>query len=165
MKPKTLLYEERVTSPWTGLLFLALTLLFAFLLILRQDTRGWDWLAAAFLAFALIFLFYTINYRRLVIRITPDGLILTFGVFRYTVSFEDISRCLLDNHFPALLKYGGAGIHFMTVNKRYRISFNFLEHPRLVIELKKNRGWVQDVSFSTRQPDEIITIITARASL
>jgi hypothetical protein len=54
---------------------------------------------------------------------------------------------------------GGAGIHFISVRGRYRVSFNFLEHPRVVIALKKKRGLVRDVSFSTRHPDEVLQLI------
>jgi len=157
---KNVLFTEKVTSVWTELLFLALTALFAFLLLLRWRARGWDGLAIACLIFALVFLFYLINYRELVIHLTQSALMLKFGVFHWTIPLDDIEKCRLDDNLPALLKYGGAGIHFMTVNERYRASFNFLEHPRLVVELKKKRGLVQDVSFSTRLPEEIIRIIS-----
>jgi hypothetical protein len=36
---------------------------------------------------------------------------------------------------------------------------NFLEYPRIVIELKEKRGLVRDVAFSTERPDEILRII------
>jgi hypothetical protein len=47
----------------------------------------------------------------------------------------------------------------MFVRKRYRASFNFLEHSRVVIRLKSKVGLVQDVSFSTCQPNEIIQLM------
>jgi hypothetical protein len=43
--------------------------------------------------------------------------------------------------------------------KRYRVSFNFLEYPRVVIAFKRNAGPVQDISFSTQRPDEIAQLI------
>jgi hypothetical protein len=58
-----------------------------------------------------------------------------------------------------LLKYGGAGIHFMTVNQRYRASFNFLEYPRVVIALKHKRGLIHDLSFSTQNPEQVIQVL------
>ena len=57
------------------------------------------------------------------------------------------------------MKYGGAGIHFMMIGKRYRASFNFLEYSRVVIALKNKVGLVQDISFSTRQPEEILKLV------
>jgi hypothetical protein len=54
------------------------------------------------------------------------------------------------------MKYGGAGIHFMFIHQRYRASLNFLEHSRVVIELKRKAGPVRDISFSTCRPNELI---------
>jgi hypothetical protein len=54
------------------------------------------------------------------------------------------------------MRLGGAGILFMFVRKRYRASFNFLEYPRVVIALRKKAGPVQDISFSTRRPEDVI---------
>ena len=47
----------------------------------------------------------------------------------------------------------------MNVRNRYRASFNFLEYPRVVIAFKKKAGLVRDISFSTRQPEEIMRLI------
>lgn len=47
----------------------------------------------------------------------------------------------------------------MVVHKRYRASFNFLEHPRVLIALKRKVGLIQDISFSTQQPDEFFRLI------
>lgn len=71
---------------------------------------------------------------------------------------ENIADCRLDD-LPAGLRIGGAGIHWMFVRRRYRFSFNFLEHPRVVLPLKQKIGLVQDVSFSTTNPNEIIRLI------
>jgi hypothetical protein len=62
------------------------------------------------------------------------------------------------------MRLGGAGIHFMLINKRYRASFNFLEHSRVVIALKRKVGPVRDISFSTRQPDEVLRLIQGAIS-
>ena len=53
--------------------------------------------------------------------------------------------CRLDVLQP-LQRYGGAGIHFMFVDGRYRVNFNFLEHPRVVVTLVHPAGPVQEVS-------------------
>jgi hypothetical protein len=71
---------------------------------------------------------------------------------------NNVESCALDE-IPALMKYGGAGIHFMMIGKRYRASFNFLEYPRVVIAFKRKMGPVRDISFSTRQPMEVLWII------
>jgi len=54
---------------------------------------------------------------------------------------DNVEGCCLDD-IPMLMRMGGAGIHFMLIRKRYRASFNFLEHPRVVIAFKKKEGLV-----------------------
>jgi Ca2+/Na+ antiporter len=158
-----LIYDERVTSNKTEALFLALTILFFILLIWRANTGSLDILTIAFFCFFGFFLFYSVNYRTLKIRLTPASLMLTFGIFAWVVPLENVEECRLDD-LPVLLRMGGAGIHFMVIRKRYRASFNFLEHPRVVIAFKRKRGLVRDISFSTRRPDDIIRHIREAAS-
>ena len=154
-----LLHHETLKSNKTLALFAGLTVLFLLLLILRATAVRLDGLAITFLVFSFVFLFYTVNYRTLIIRITPDTLKLKFGIFTWTVAMNNIQTCTPDDDLPALNKYGGAGIHFIFVNGRYRASWNFLEYSRLVIAFRKKVGPVVDLSFSTRQPGEIQTIL------
>jgi len=152
------LYHEELSSKRTQRLFLGLTILFLLLSIWRVKVNGMNGLAVFFLILSCLFLFYAVNYRTLIIRITSESLKLSFGIFQWTVPFDNIESCSIDE-IPAFNKYGGAGIHFMFVEKRYRASFNFLEYPRLVIAFKNKVGPVRDISFSTRQPDEVLRII------
>ena len=149
------LYHEKLTSAKTETLFIALTILFLSLTLSRVNTLGLDEFAILFAVFCSFFLFYSLNYRTLIIRLTSESLKLKFGIFTWTVPLEDIEDCQLDE-LPAIMKYGGAGIHFMMIRNRYRASFNFLEYPRIVIAFKKKVGLVRVISFSTRQPDEIL---------
>jgi len=150
-----LIYSEKVSSRWTDLLFIALTLSFALLFIWRIKVDGFDFLAGAFLFLSCTFIFYSVNYRTLIIRITPETVKLRFGLFTWTIVVENIEACRLDD-LPVFMQMGGAGIHFMFIRGRYRVSFNFLEHSRVVIRFRKKVGPVRDISFSTRRPDEII---------
>lgn len=157
------LYHERVSSLKTSALFLALAVLFVLLLVWRLNAGGLDFWAAVCLFFSLLFLFYVLNFRTLVIRLTQESLQLKFGIFTWTVPITNIEDCDLD-HLPRFMEYGGAGIHFMMIRGRYRASFNFLEYPRVVIALRKKAGPVQDISFSTRRPEEVLQIIRATQS-
>ena len=154
-----LLHHETLRSNRTLALFAGLTLVFLVLFLWRASAAGVDGLAITFLVFSLVFLFYSVNYRTLVIRITPKALALKFGIFTWNVPMENIQTVMADDDLPPLNKYGGAGIHFMFVNGRYRASFNFLEYPRLTIAFKRKVGPVQDISFSTRQPEEVTSIL------
>ena len=153
------IYDEKVSSKWTEVLFLAFTVLFFLLFVWRGITSGLDIFGVVFFCLFAMFLFYSVNYRTLIIRMTKESLKLIFGVFTWTVPFENIAECQLDDDLPLLVKYGGAGIHFISVRQRYRASFNFLEHDRVVIRLKRKAGLVRDISFSTCQPNQLIGLI------
>jgi hypothetical protein len=158
------LYNEHVSSPKTEALFLVLSFLFLCLTIWRTKRSRFNVLTALFFFFFAFFLFYTINYKTLNIRLTSESLKLTFGIFTWTIPLDNIAEYRLDE-VPTLMRLGGAGIHFMMVHKRYRASFNFLEHPRVVIAFKKKIGPVQDISFSTRQPQDVLQDIHEVVSL
>lgn len=153
-----LIYSEELSSPKTQALFVALTALFGALAAWRIKAARASRTARVFLFFAALFSFYTLNYRTLIVRLTPAALKLTFGLFTWTVPLDNIASCDHDEP-PALQRLGGAGIHFIMVRQRYRVSFNFLEHPRVVVVLKHPAGPVRDVSFSTRRPDDVIRLI------
>lgn len=154
------LYSERLSSKWTEALFLGLMMLFGVLFLWRVSATRLDGWAAVLLCLCLLFLFYGLNYRTLVIWLTPEALKLTFGIFTWKVPLENVAGCGLDD-VPALQRLGGAGIHFTYVRQRYRASFNFLEYPRVVIAFKRKVGPVRDISFSTRQPEEVLRHLQA----
>ena len=158
-----LIYNERVSSNRTEALFAVITILFFSLLIWRVNMGSPDILGAAFLCLFGLFLFYSVNYRTLIIRLTPESLKLAFGLFTWTVPLDNVKDCRLDD-IPVLMRMGGAGIHFMITHQRYRASFNFLEHPRVVIAFKSKVGLVQDISFSTRRPDDVLRLIQKAVS-
>jgi hypothetical protein len=151
-------YEERLSSRWTEALFVALTVAFLLLLILHLQAGDPDLLAGVSFFFFALFLFYSLNFRTLRLRITPACLTLRFGVFTWNVPSDNIGAFRLDV-LPGFLRFGGAGIHFYIFRNRYRASFNFLEHPRVMIAFKQKMGLVQELSFSTRQPDEVLRIL------
>ncbi len=154
----TFRYQEELTSNRTECLFVLLTIGFTALFLRQVESGRFDWFAALLLFFAVFFFFYAANYRTLRIRLTANALILSFGLFTWTVPLDNIADCRLDS-LPPLLKYGGAGIHFMAVARRYRASFNFLEYPRVAISFRHKQGLVQDISFSTRHPEDILRLL------
>jgi len=158
-----LIYEERVTSNRTEALFLALTIFFLILLIWRANASGVGVVTVAFFCLFILFLFYSVNYRTLIVRLNSESLKLRFGIFTWTVLWDTVEECHLDD-ISVFMRMGGAGIHFMSIRRRYRASFNFLEYPRVVIALKKKTGFVRDISFSTRQPDDVLRFIREAVS-
>lgn len=157
--PPDLLYHERLKSNPTTALFLALTLAGLLLFLWRLTTARLDWLALVGLGLALLFLFYTLNFRTLDIRLSPTALTLSFGVFRVQVPRARIASAAPDDDIPAIFRYGGAGIHFYLLGRHYRASFNFLDHPRIVLAFQRPFGPFTDLSFSTRHPDQLLYLL------
>ena len=155
-----LVYEERLSSQWTWVFFVALAVPFLLYVLWRVITIGADGPSAVVFCLFAFFLFYSLNYRTLTIRLTRLSLKLVFGIFTWTVPLDNVQDCRVDDELPLLLRFGGAGIHFMWVHGQYRVSLNFLEYRRVVIGLKKP-AWlvIRDVSFSTRRPREIVGLI------
>jgi len=162
MTAKNPVFREKLSSKRTEALFVALMALFLLLYAWRIRTSGAGVLSAVFLIFCFFFLFYSINYRTLTIHLTPERLKLKFGIFSWTVPLENIEHCTPDD--VPLTRIGGAGIHFTSIRGRYRVMFNFLEYPRLVLALNKKQGPVRDIVFSTRRPEEIERLIKEAAA-
>jgi hypothetical protein len=152
------IYLEKLSSRKTEALFVALTLLFFILFVGFAYSHLWGGWSILFMCLFVIFLFYAVNYRYLVIRLDQSYLRLKFGIFTWTIPLENIADCSLDSISP-LQYYGGAGIHFMVIEGRYRAMFNFLEYPRVLIKLKVKQGLVQDIAFSTQQPVEVLRLV------
>ena len=155
--PDNLIYEEKISSARTEVLFVALTFLFFALFYRRLMVTGSGVIAGIFLLLSLLFAFYALNYRFLIIHISTREINLKFGVFGWTIPLHGVEKIYIDN--TSLWRISGAGIHFSSIGGRYRAMLNFLEYPRLVIVLKEKRGLVKDVAFSTGRPNEIMRII------
>jgi len=148
-------YEEKVASPRTTALFAGLSAVFILLLALQLQQGSPGFQRGILIVLVLFFVFSTLNYRILNLRITSESLRLQFGVFSWTVPLENVAGVELDS-LPWLMRNGGAGVHFMMIRSRYRVSFNVLEFPRVVISLREKVGPVVDVSFTTRNPEEVM---------
>ena len=147
-------YHETLSSFRTEAVFVALCVIFLTFFLLRWINLGWDALTITFLVFFVIFLFYVLNYKTLKILITPENLQLTFGIFTWKVALSNIESIHIDEN--SIVRYGGAGIHLMWIKGNYRAFFNFLEYPRIVVILKKKKGPVREIAFSTKKPEQII---------
>lgn len=150
-------YEEKLTSNKTEVLFVVLMILFLLLFVWRVLVTGLGVLAIVFFCVFIFFLFYSLNYRTLIIQLVPETLSLKFGIFTWTVPYANIEKYYLDD--TSMWRIGGAGIHFTMLRGKYRAMFNFLEYPRLVVTLKKKKGPVREIAFSTNRPEEIKGIL------
>jgi hypothetical protein len=160
MTNEQLLYIEQVSSPLTEKFFAGISSLFFLLFIWRLAARKRTAVTRIFLLLGGFFFFYTLNYRTLTIRLTAAGLRLQFGLFSWFIPRDNIRAGRLDDQLPLLLEFGGAGVHFYWANGAYRASFNFLEHPRVAVELARPSGPIREISFSTRYPAALLREIS-----
>ncbi len=155
--PEDPLFDEKISSVRTEVLFVALAVGFFVLLSWRVLATGAGAIAGILLFISLFFSFYALNYRVLAIRISAGNLEFRFGVFGWRIPLNSIEAVFADE--TTLWRIGGAGIHFSPIGGRYRAMLNFLEYPRVVVSLKEKRGWIRDVAFSTTRPKEVMHII------
>ena len=158
MQNSPIIYHERLTSRITTTLFAGLSVIFLLLFLWRVSRRGMDGLVWFNLALSGVFLFYVINFRVLLITLIARQVMIRFGIIRWIVPLRNIETIELVE-IPVMYQKGGAGVHVMSIQGRYRVSFNFLEYPRVVIRLRQQRGPVKDVSFSTKSPQMIIQYV------
>lgn len=160
--PKAI-FRERIKSNLTTTLFVILGLIFFGLFAWRYSIVGFRFLPALFGFLGLFFFFYVINFRVLRITITDQTLRLKFGLVQWRMDLENIEHCKLYDP-PFWIRYGGAGVHFSMVEGAYKAFFNFLEYPRILVRFHEKRGLVQELVFTTRQPDRILEILEERSS-
>ena len=154
-------YFEKLRSNKTTALFVFLALVFFLLSAWRVSVVGFVFFPILCLFLGVLFLLYVVNYRTLQIEISDRFLRLKFGLVGWKIDFENIDSCSLDAS-PAIIKYGGAGVHFAFVNRIYRVFFNFLEYPRVLINFKRKKGLVQGLVFTTKQPDQVMEFLQTR---
>ncbi len=155
------IYQEKIQSPLTTLLFTLLALVFSALFTWRVTVVGFRAFPIVCLVLTLFFFYSGLNYQTLRITITEEAVLLKFGLIRWRTRLENIQTCKMDDS-PNLIKYGGAGVHFAFVKGEYRAFYNFLEYPRIRITFHHKQGLVQGVVFTTRQPEQVIEIINSR---
>ncbi|MCK4823870.1 hypothetical protein KA005_49410, partial [bacterium] len=126
------IYQEKVQSLKTSLLFTLLALIFSSLFTWRVTVVGFRTFPVVCLVLALFFFSYILNYQTLKITITEEVVLLRFGLIRWRTRLKNIQTCKMDDS-PNLIKYGGAGVHFALVKGEYLAFYNFLEYPRIRI--------------------------------
>jgi hypothetical protein len=126
-----------------------LTVLFLAIAVSRVIGGTLDAFAIICLCFFAFFAFYSLNYRTLIIRLTPESLKLRFGIFGWVVPLNNVEECRLDN-LPTIMRLGGAGIHFMSVHNRYVHRLSGM--PRFVIASSRKGPTM----FPRRIPEELL---------
>ncbi|RZN40355.1 MAG: hypothetical protein EFT35_02970 [Methanophagales archaeon ANME-1-THS] len=152
------LYEETIFLWGLTALLSIFTAVFLFLIVyqvlvgpLGEDPAP-NWF---FLFMSLLFLFMAINFRALSIKMTARSVIVGYGIFKRTIFWDNIERCYVDE--VSSIRYGGWGIRIGRVKGKWRLVYNVIGGPRVVLSLK--RGRFGEFVFSTRNPDEVMRVV------
>ena len=153
-----ILYEEKLSSIWITLILLFISLFFLFL-ILYQVFIGYlgnnpapNWVLTIIF---LVFLFLSFNFIRLIIQITPQFIIISYGLIKHKIALDNIEDIKEDE--SSFIRYGGWGIRFgRSEGKRY-MTYTIPGASNVTLLLKKGR--FGKFIFSTKNPDKLINII------
>ena len=155
------IYYERILSKLNLAILglVVLWLMFSVLYPILNGSVGTDstptW---ALVFFGTIFAILMANFVRLTILITPESLTVNYGMIARYIPMENIERCYLDQ--TSAIKYGGFGIRIARINGKWRLVYNLVASPRVVLSLKT--GGFREFVFSTENPDEVMGLINER---
>jgi len=154
-------YEERIFSGWlTVIVGAASGVLFGLFLYQRLvgpvgTHPAPDWIL---LAVALLLLVITVNFAILTVKITLHGISVSYGFIRHSVPWANVAGCYEDEASTA--RYGGFGIRLGLVNGKWRLVYNTVGDPRVVIQKRQAR--IREFVFSTRNPERVIRAVRER---
>ncbi len=153
-----ILYQEKLSSIWITLIFLLISLFFLFLILYQifigplGNNPAPNWVLTIIF---LIFLFLSYNFISLVNQITPQYLIISYGIIKQKIPLDNIEDIKLNE--SSFLRYGGWGIHFgRSEGKRY-IAYTKPGASNLTLQLNKLR--YRKIIYSTKYPNKLIDII------
>lgn len=159
------IYEEKIFSKWTTIIlvgtFLFVLFLSVFLILIEPIKEPIQAVVLFVLLFVLLLLLAVmINFCTLSIKMTPKFIIVSYGIFKNKILWENIEDCYSDNA-SAIRHYGGWGIRIGRVSGKWRKVYNTIGEPRVVLLLKRGKFFKEFV-FSTKNPGEVMKITKER---
>ncbi len=158
------IYEEKIFAKLIGGLFGALSVIMLIMLIYRitMGPLGEDPAPTTFfLIMFIIFLLLTLNFSRLIIRISFQYITVGFGIVKKRIPWEIIEDCEIDK--TSVLKCGGAGIRAARIKGEWVLVYNVVGGSRCVLKLKEGR--FGKFVFSTKNPEEVVNVIRGQLAL
>ena len=154
------LYEETIT--WKFIILLVLGVLGfavgAMIFAYSNEPVESPAVPLSILAVAALGLAITLNFSRLSIKATLEGISVGFGRMRASFKWEQIEDCYVDK--ASALRYGGFGIRGGRFEGKSRLVYNITNAPRLVLKVKGAK--YDEFVFSTKKPDELMRVIKSQ---
>jgi hypothetical protein len=142
----------------------AVTVMMFIILIYQSMFTSFDektWMSILFVIMFLVFLFLTINFSRLIIRVNFQGITVAYGIIKKTIPWENIEGIEIDK--TSAIKYGGAGIRTARIKGEWVLVYNVIGGPRCVLKLKEGR--FKKFVFSTKNPEEVVNVVKGQMVL
>ena len=158
----TTVYEEsRFSTRLTAILATITVLVFALVVyqFLTEPDELRSMLGVISVVLLVLFATLTVNFRRLSVHITDESVTIGYGVFRSEVPWRHIEGCSVDE--TSTLRYGGWGIRVTRVGGSWRLVYNTMDDPRVVMAVSTGR--FREIAFSTRDPETVVEIIERHA--
>ena len=159
-----IIYEEKVRFPLIRgvvVLFSVLTIAFLIAYSYQRITGQLGlnpvplWFAVTILSALALFTAFLANLTTLSIKMTEEGVVVGFGIFRAGVRWEDVRGCDLDR-VSSFLSAANWGVSMGFVGGRWRRMYNVMGYQRVELEMKRGR---RALVFSTKDPAMVIDII------
>ena len=158
------IYEEKIFSKLFTGIFVLIPIIFLFLLSYQALIEPIGAHPAPNWFFLLMFLFFlgiTINFSRYSLKMTSNAIKVSYGLSKHSILWNNIADCYLDT--TSIRSYGGWGIRVANVNGQWRLGYNVVGYPRVLLSLKQGR--FREFVFSTNNPEEVIKIIKQQSGI
>ncbi len=158
-----IVYEERIVSKVIAITFLLITvlMLILFIYLLSLPGEGTGWVVLFYLILIVILIFIGVNFSVFTIRVTPDNLLLYFGIFKKRIDWRAIEKCEIVN-IP-WTKFGGIGIRISKIEGNMALAYIVEKAPKIILYLRGQK--YKMLIFSTKRPDELLNIIKQKVEL
>ncbi len=156
MSSENAIYHETLVSYTISILFLLLILIFIWIgLSLPGGFLSFSLASIVVLIIILILIVVGVNFSIMTIKITPEYMIVAFGLFKKVIVWDSIVNYWMDN--TPTLTFGGFGIRFARMNGKRVLAYIVEMKKRIGLELQGHTAPI--FIFSTKNPDKIIKII------
>ena len=152
------IYEEKIFAKGMTAILGCTCVIFLFLLCYQIFVKQIGDKPAPDLLFLITFLIFfgiTIIFLQLIIKITPEYILVGYRIINKKIFFENVEDCRLDER--SNMRYGGFGIKITRIEGKWVLVYNLLKCPRVVLSLKE--GKYKEFVFSTKNPEEVIMIV------
>ena len=158
------IYKETIPFPLAKLIigiFAAISLSLIVLLLYQVlggpvgDNPSPDWFYLIMFLFFAGLTYFVTNFNKLSIEITTQSIKVDYGVLGRAIPWDDVNGCYQDEA-SAIGSYGGWGIPMGKVKGKWRLVYNVIGCPTVVLELGKGR--FKEFVFSTKNPEMVLEV-------